>query len=388
MAPVMIGHLDTTMETSSTSVGQPYISPFDNKTVFLVALVGAILFVGVGVCILGVILFQKLHPEEEDVGATAASHLVGGTRGLSPRFALLLGKVRVALKLQTSLKEFDIESRVVFARPAAKSMMDEENEDLGTSIPEILVTPPSTPCLVFDDDTAISGEDSLSSLSASAGEWNSTEWLREKHPADDAQPLTRDDAIESIRDSDTFAVDLLFEEVESYLSNGPSVPLATILEESDESDLPLNPDTSESVPSIAELLEGLLAAYIETQLASQKDDFAPQLLEVPPLCHTQTERDVAAEESRYPRFVSTASTVRRSALKSPVKVHWKKFKRTVSNPNFVTGVALASKSNIASITEAAKGRTVLAKHARRDTPSVWPSEDESDKLKRFLTTHF
>lgn len=271
-------------------------------------------------------------------------------------------------------------------------------------IPEILVTPPSTPSLVYDDyDDTPSTEEESPSLTASTAGWDLTECFQEATPDEGAfmnseRGAFKDEAVDHKGDSALVTIDILFDEVEASVSPElPSELFASIPEEEESSDMASDASivSDASVPSISDLLEELnggegddVSSLVPDSSCVTEED-APPLLEVPPVCHTQTDRDTAKANSRYPRFIVTPATIKRSALKSPVKVQWKRFKRTLSLPDFVSGIALNSKNKLTSITEAAKGKTLFVKRVRRDTPYVWPSgDDASEDTKRSSTARF
>ena len=275
--------------------------------------------------------------------------------------------------------------------PSENTTDDRRAEGQWDDIPDIIVSPPSTPSLVLDD-TPGSDEDIGSPLTPSFAGWNLTECLKT-----DLLDAIAENYEEAVQGPDTPVVDALFDEVESYVSGDTPTLLATIPEE-DSSDLVSEIASDTSVPSISDLLAEISGDETTLSIDAREDpvdiqeeghDRTPSYLEVPPTCHTQSERDAAVSNSRYPRFVVTQATLKRSALKSPVQVNWKKFKRSVSLPNFMTGVALTSKNKLISITEAAKGKSIFAKRARRDVPYIWPSEEDGDKdVKRSSTARF
>ncbi|THH27360.1 hypothetical protein EUX98_g6834 [Antrodiella citrinella] len=409
MAPVMIGSFNVAAATPAPAQTNN-ASGLASDKVFWFALGGALLFAGIGVCFLALALYQHYYLDalREDVEAIAGTDDPIGTvkvRRLCPRFTALLARVKAVVKLQTS-KFKEVKAEVNSCDTSALTIPESNEEDDVFNIPDIIVSPPSTPSLAYDD-TPSSDDDSDSggSLTASMAEWDLSECLKEDdiQPPDDSDAIDWDEAYES----DAFVVDTLLDELEARISG----PLAPIMEE-DESEaedvsvtavIAYDLSCDGSALSISDLLAQLenednddndndnnhsSSNIAESPVTPMDDSDAPGFLVVPPLCTTKTERDAAEADSRYPRFIATSATFKRSAMQSPVKVHWKKFKRSMSLPNFVAGIALTSKTKLTSITEAAKGKSPFAKRARRDTPYVWPAEDNAEKVKRSWTSRF
>ncbi|TCD62685.1 hypothetical protein EIP91_006544 [Steccherinum ochraceum] len=163
--------------------------------------------------------------------------------------------------------------------------------------------------------------------------------------------------------------------------------LATILEESSETISDLSGDSS--VPSISDLLAAVSAdddaisqlsiptIDIPTPDASVQLAYAISEADVSPVKTEVVTADEAVEE-----FVVTPATIKRSALKSPVKVNWKKFKRSVSFPHLLNGIAVHGKGALTSIKDAAKGKSFLGKVAQRDVGYFCPNSEDDEETPR------
>ena len=276
-------------------------------------------------------------------------------------------------------------------------------------IPDLLVSAPSTPVLVDDESTPSVYSDEEDDL-----------LVTPTIPDVEVEHLQVIEFDESRDRAEILMQHKLLGEIGVFLAPAPSrtskvsarpskyvSSLEPILELVESSDDLADLASEDSAPDVLSLLADLGVTEDTPAFAASSEDTintsvavsepatpafesdAPQHLEVPSVCFTQTERDAAVEDSRYPRFIATKLTFKRSALKAPVKVNWKKgIKRTLSLPNFLAGVAVSGSKKI---TEAAKGRNPFAKRARRDVAYIFPGPGVADggkDVKRSSTARF
>lgn len=311
-----------------------------------------------------------------------------------------------------------------FSLISIQAVLDED-EDIGSvadtstaSTPDIIVTAPSTPSLT-EDDTPSSGEDSRPSSPSPVAALNVPGYTVSEEDCttldtinallDELEALVVPKGPLPARDTGTVApLDTIQEEdsleMLAYLADDTSTPsndntLAPVgLENCSPGNVGVL-EKSESARSLLELAIGFPAPSVPqflATLASLEDDatiyqlsfpsiniltpdasvqlaytisevnVCPAPEELPTMCHIveEPETEAATQDSVDPSAV-TPATSKRSSIKSAGKTTWKAFKRSISLPNVVNGIAIHGKEKLASVKEAVKSKSPLSKLARK-----------------------
>ena len=103
MAPAIIGAFDDSTTSAAISSAPDAASGLASDTVFWLAVGGAIVFIGVGACLLGLALYQRYSSDkvQDDLEANASS-TAPKKRVLSTRFSVLLSRIEAALNMHVS----------------------------------------------------------------------------------------------------------------------------------------------------------------------------------------------------------------------------------------------------------------------------------------------